>query len=380
MALFFNQGQNPISNFLGDGQDQGPYNNSSNLMTLGLGLLSGKTPQEQAGNAAAGFANNRQMGRMNNQTVKFLQTANPELAQAVQAGALSPADAYKLHFAAQAKNRSFQTLPDGTYGFADESTGTFNPLGKAAKPLGAGGGEYGLNPVYGTDPTTGKTGIGQVGKDGSWHLVDTGGFQPVGNTSNMNLGTTFQTRDKAGNVLSSTPIDNAGAASDTKFGTEQGGVRATYNSMASKMPGLESVVTKLDDLSGKATYTTGGQLLDSGMKQVGMAPRDAAIARTEYIATVNNQVLPLLRDTFGAAFTEREGDSLRNTLGDPDKTPQEKQVVLKSFIEQKRRDVEALATQAGGSVQAPQGGLVAPAQARPNAGTTSSGIKFSVEP
>lgn len=105
MALFFQQGQNPIANMLGDNQGQGPYTNSSSLLSLGLGLLSGKNPQEQAGNAAANFANDRQSGRMTNQTVKFLQTANPELAQAVQSGAISAADAYKLHFQQQEKNK-----------------------------------------------------------------------------------------------------------------------------------------------------------------------------------------------------------------------------------------------------------------------------------
>jgi hypothetical protein len=106
-------------------------------------------------------------------------------------------------------------------------------------------------------------------------------------------------------------------------------------------------VSDLDKLADEATYTTAGQLLDAGRKELGMAPRDAAVARTKYIATVSNQILPLLRDTFGAQFTAREGDTLVATLGDPDKTPAEKQAVLKAFIEQKRRDIEALARQTG---------------------------------
>jgi hypothetical protein len=94
-------------------------------------------------------------------------------------------------------------------------------------------------------------------------------------------------------------------------------------------------------------------MYDLGRKQIGMDPREAAVARAEYISTVDNQVLPLLRDTFGAAFTQKEGDTLRATLGDPDKSPQEKQVVLKSFIEQKRRDLQALAAQSGQAPVAP---------------------------
>jgi hypothetical protein len=50
--------------------------------------------------------------------------------------------------------------------------------------------------------------------------------------------------------------------------------------------------------------------------------------------------LPLLRQTFGAAFTVAEGDSLLATLGDPNMHPDEKNAVLDAFIENKRRDLE----------------------------------------
>jgi hypothetical protein len=365
---------NKIAPWLNNGNES-PYNNSSSLLSLGLGLISGKTAQDQVAQAAGNFANDRQMGKTYNKTVDFLKQNNPELAQAVESGALGPGDAYKLYLAQKVKADralSFQTLPDGTYGSYDGTTGTFTPIGKAAKPVGEGGGEYGLNVIYGTDSTTGKTGIGQVGKDGSFHLVDTKGFQPVGNTSNLNLGNTIQTNDKAGNAISSTPINNAQAESDKVFGKGEGDARVAYKSMASKMPGLESVVKDLDTIGQKATYTLTGQALDFGRKQIGMGPREAAIARTEYLAKVDNQVLPLLRDTFGAAFTQEEGNRLRDTLGDPDKSPDEKRVVLNAFIEQKRRDLEALAAQTG---------QTAPASApAPAAGKTSSGISFSVEP
>jgi dephospho-CoA kinase len=98
-------------------------------------------------------------------------------------------------------------------------------------------------------------------------------------------------------------------------------------------------------------------LWDSVAKQTGQLPREAAVARARYIAVVDNQVLPLLRDTFGAAFTQKEGETLRNTLGDPNKSPAEKKAVLRSFIEQKRRDLEALAMQSGQTgITATQGG------------------------
>ena len=56
---------------------------------------------------------------------------------------------------------------------------------------------------------------------------------------------------------------------------------------------------------------------------------------------------PIIKDI---SFTVKEGESLRATLGDPDKAPAEKQAVLKAFIDQKTRDLEALANRTGNAV------------------------------
>jgi hypothetical protein len=138
-------------------------------------------------------------------------------------------------------------------------------------------------------------------------------------------------------------------SSDAAIGKAQGEDAALYESMTSKMPGLESVVDELSAIADEATYTSTGQAANWIGKQLGFEPSEAAVARTKYIAMVDNQVLPMLRDTFGAAFTVAEGESLRATLGDPNKTPEEKKVVLEAFIEQKKRDVEALGRRVNGS-------------------------------
>ena len=51
-------------------------------------------------------------------------------------------------------------------------------------------------------------------------------------------------------------------------------------------------------------------------------------------------MLPLLKETFGAAFTATEGESLKATMGDPDAAPEEKMAQLDAFIAQKLRDIE----------------------------------------
>jgi hypothetical protein len=247
----------------------------------------------------------------------------------------------------------------------------------AALKKQVGGQTYGLNPIYGQD---------EKGNPVLLQTSDTGEVKqsalPPGVTvstgvDKIDAGTYYQLRDKkSGAVVGILPKDIKGAESAKVEGAGEGAAKVALNSLSSKMPGVEQVVTELDDLATRATYTSTGQLIDWTRREVGAQPRDAAIARSEYIAKVDNQILPLLRDTFGSQFTEREGQALRSTLGDPNKSPMEKQAVLKAFIEQKRRDVEALQRQSGAAPSA------APAAAMPSGGvggTTKSGIQWSIK-
>lgn len=120
-------------------------------------------------------------------------------------------------------------------------------------------------------------------------------------------------------------------------------------SMESKMPQLERTVADLSRLGKKATYTIGGQIIDQVLKQSGLPTRESAIARREYITKVRSEVLPLLRDTFGAAFTKAEGDSLIETLGDPNASPEEKDAIVRSFIDSKRQRMYSLQRRTGRS-------------------------------
>lgn len=130
---------------------------------------------------------------------------------------------------------------------------------------------------------------------------------------------------------------------DENMGKSYAADLESYRSMTSKLPELEATVDKLSQLGQNATYTKAGQLLDFTRKELGYTPRQAAINRKEYTSIVDNQILPLLRDTFGAQFTEREGNTLKQTLGDVNATPEEKDAVLRSFINQKKNSVESQA-------------------------------------
>lgn len=125
-----------------------------------------------------------------------------------------------------------------------------------------------------------------------------------------------------------------------KEATERGDVLTDLNRMTAALPGLTKAVNQLRDLSTIATSTFGGKLFDTAVKETGFGSTKGATARAKFIAIVNNQVLPLLKPTFGAAFTVPEGDALRATMGDPDATPEQKMAQLDAFIAQKKRDVE----------------------------------------
>lgn len=126
-----------------------------------------------------------------------------------------------------------------------------------------------------------------------------------------------------------------------EYGKARGEKASDLANLESTLPQLLNTVNKLSDLGQKATYTYAGRAGNFLKRQAGMDVGEGAIAREKYINTVNDQVLPLLRQTFGAAFTAKEGDSLKETLGDPNKSPQEKDAALQAFIEQKINNVKA---------------------------------------
>lgn len=171
--------------------------------------------------------------------------------------------------------------------------------------------------------------------------------------SPLNIGTGFVTQDMAnpGQLLGGPiAIENEQAAYDTSFGRVAGQSDAESAALAesvqSKLPGLRTVIDDLTALADTATYTMSGQAMDSLKRELGLPVGQGAIDRASYIAIVDNQVLPLLRDTFGAAFTQKEGESLRATLGDPNKSPAEKKAILNAFITQKERDIAAMQSRA----------------------------------
>jgi len=125
-----------------------------------------------------------------------------------------------------------------------------------------------------------------------------------------------------------------------KQATERGEVFTSLQRSQAALPGLTTAVAELKELAQISTSTFGGRLFDAAVKETGFGSTKGAVGRAKFIAIVNNQVLPLLKETFGAAFTFQEGEALKATMGDPNASPEEKMAQLDAFIAQKNRDIE----------------------------------------
>jgi hypothetical protein len=120
----------------------------------------------------------------------------------------------------------------------------------------------------------------------------------------------------------------------------RGETATQLNKSKAALPGLNQVVSNLKDLAPLATSTIGGKFFDKASKELGFGATKGSTARVKYEGLINNQILPLLRQTFGAAFTQADRESLQTTMGDPDLAPGEKMAVLDVFIQQKMREIE----------------------------------------
>lgn len=120
-----------------------------------------------------------------------------------------------------------------------------------------------------------------------------------------------------------------------------------YERAKAALPGLQEVTGKLKALADIATYTMSGKAFDFMAKELGFGSTEGSTARAKMTSLVDNQILPLLRDTFGAAFTAAEGDRLRNAMLDPDSSPEAKKATLDSFLAQRIRNLEAKQAELG---------------------------------
>lgn len=124
-------------------------------------------------------------------------------------------------------------------------------------------------------------------------------------------------------------------------GKALGDAKVTYSNMITYYPKLQETVDRLVNFADDATYTSLGRAKDQILKEMQMGGTTGAKARSAYESAARNTLYPLLRQTFGAQFTENEGERLIATLGDPNTPPQTKKAVLDEFMTAKRQAIEA---------------------------------------
>lgn len=192
-------------------------NNSQGLTQAGIGLLSGRNPQEQFALGAQGFM----QGQQANKTAQWVaQNAPPEIAQAVQAGVISPAEAFQAMTQAKTKKAPLQINgklvdPDTYQVLADFSSSREQDE------------TFFGNPIPITNPD-GTTVYGQIGNRGSFRPIQLGEgqtFAPPVKTVDTGTGTALI--GPGGSQMGVITKDIAGAEAQQKIGAAQGSAIAS---------------------------------------------------------------------------------------------------------------------------------------------------------
>lgn len=330
---------------------------SDALMAISAGLLSGRSTQEQLGNAATGLIGARKDARQRNMTMDLLGNSNPQLVQAVQAGILSPADAVTMHFRqqqadreaqlkAQRPNRKFQTLPDGTYGWADENAGTWTPLGTAVKPTDSK-----------PDPYESR----RAAAEANGLTPDNPAYQSFILTGKM------PREDQS-------PL----TATDKKAILEADEMVAANENAILALDQAMNINDKANQGFGASARGAFGNALPDILLPDFVSSPESSAATAEYDNLVIGQALQSLKSIFGAAPTEGERKILMEMQGSASLPKEVRRGILeraKALAERRlefnRQRSESLR---GGSFYKPGGG-----QAQ-KGNRTSAGVQWSVEP
>lgn len=141
--------------------------------------------------------------------------------------------------------------------------------------------------------------------------------------------------------------DETSKAKGKELGKAWGENINSYEDFIAAAPGLNEFGNRLYQLADIATYTKTGELRDGFMRQFGFDPGDAARAKAEATTMIDTEILPLLKPTFGAAFTVKEGEWLRATMGDQNLSPPEKKAQIEARMASWQRHAERLARRIG---------------------------------
>jgi len=138
--------------------------------------------------------------------------------------------------------------------------------------------------------------------------------------------------------------------------------------MKTNLPSLRQSVQRLKSLSAAASFSLPDKAYNAMMNKVFGIETKGGTARARMNSIADNMVLPLLKATFGAAFTVEEGKKLRAALVDENATPNQKMAQLEEFMNQKVIDLQGkmskYATTDSGQVSYPENTIIKKGQQR----------------
>lgn len=375
---------------------------------LGAGLLSGKTWSDQLANGALGvntaLATQKQKAEqstMLNKTVEMLRAASPELAAAVAAGTMTPNDAFAAYLKqkqtqSEAARPQFQKFDDGSYGWINPATKEVQIVGKSQKNnlINAGNGllydpgsqkwiqppadiaqnqnEYGLTPVWVTDPKTGEQKLMVTSKSGDTKILDTQGMKPLSTLKAVDTGTGTMLMDpRTAYPVKTVPKDLAGAEAEKTKGKLTGEALQQLPATIQKADQAVDIIDKALAHPGRETATGLSGVLDPRNYVPGTDARDFLEYNKQIAGKAFLEAFESLKG--GGQITEIEGQKAtqaiaRLSTAQSDQAYKQALLELRDIVESGKRRAQQMAGQA-----------VQPLQPV-NSGVTKSGVKFSVEP
>ena len=253
-----------------------------------------------------------------NKTVEFLKQVNPELAQAVEMGAMSPKDAYSTHLKAEAPNN---------------------------------GASYSKSPVYGED-AEGNVILGTVGDDGSFKQIDTGGFTPSTGVTKVDLGDRIGIMNKrTGEIVGYEDKNLVGAERDKAIGKAQG---ANAANLGAATQGLDDTMTLVDSVLKHPSLSAAVGPIDGRLPSFSSGARDF----DERVEQIKNKAFLSARQELkgGGAITDYEGQKAETALVRASQAKSEADFIqaMNEFKQALQRGKQLLAMQAGQAPQQPQ--------------------------
>lgn len=348
----------PMS-FLGGVRDK--INDNSNML---LGLAAGIAGGKNWGDGLSkGMTLAMQGGQLDAKTGNSTMTARALLAKGVAPQTIQAAVTNPL---------LMKQLIETHFGNSALTTDQRNFMAAAKDPAFAqfikdqkgGGTKFGMNPVYGQTPD-GRTVLGTVGNDGTFKQLDLpGGFTPQSGVEKIDMGTSWQLRDKKdGRIVGVVQKDLTGAEAQKAKGKIQGQVQAA---LPGDIASADQTVAQVDQLLGNKGLSEIVGPIDQFRPNWMMsdAGRDSLARFNQLKGKAFLQAYSTLRG--GGQITEVEGQKAQDAMARMDRAQSETDFkqALTDFRDAVKTGVQKLKEKAG--VAAP-------------AGTTSSGLSWSIE-